>query len=85
MTVGPDHEFGRPRFAHGGSAVDNVIDLSARESPSMRSPRNSSRDESRTRSVAQREQPPRFFLDRSLGRKSSPQGPWLTTAWTWSA
>jgi len=27
VTVDPDHEFGRPRFAHGGSAVDNVIDL----------------------------------------------------------
>jgi uncharacterized protein (DUF433 family) len=27
VTVDPDHVFGRPRFAHGGSAVDNVIDL----------------------------------------------------------
>ena len=27
VTVDPDHEFGRPRFAHGGAAVDNVIDL----------------------------------------------------------
>jgi uncharacterized protein (DUF433 family) len=27
VTVDPDHDFGRPRFAHGGSAVDNVIDL----------------------------------------------------------
>jgi uncharacterized protein (DUF433 family) len=27
VTVDPDHAFGRPRFAHGGSAVDNVIDL----------------------------------------------------------
>jgi uncharacterized protein (DUF433 family) len=27
VTVDPDHEFGRPRFVHGGSAVDNVIDL----------------------------------------------------------
>jgi uncharacterized protein (DUF433 family) len=27
VTIDPDHEFGRPRFAHGGSAVDNVIDL----------------------------------------------------------
>ena len=27
MTVDPDHAFGRPRFAHGGAAVDNVIDL----------------------------------------------------------
>src|SRR5437588_11788084 len=25
VTIDPDHEFGRPRFAHGGSAVDNVI------------------------------------------------------------
>jgi uncharacterized protein (DUF433 family) len=27
VTVDPDHEFGRPRFAHGGASVDNVIDL----------------------------------------------------------
>lgn len=27
VTVDPDHQFGRPRFTHGGSAVDNVIDL----------------------------------------------------------
>lgn len=27
VTVDPHHEFGRPRFVHGGSAVDNVIDL----------------------------------------------------------
>jgi uncharacterized protein (DUF433 family) len=27
VTVDPDHEFGRPRFAHGGAAVDDVIDL----------------------------------------------------------
>ena len=27
VTIDPDHEFGRPRFVHGGSAVDNVIDL----------------------------------------------------------
>jgi uncharacterized protein (DUF433 family) len=27
VTVDPDHAFGRPRFAHGGTAVDNVIDL----------------------------------------------------------
>ena len=27
MTVDPDHSFGRPRFAHGGAAVDDVIDL----------------------------------------------------------
>jgi uncharacterized protein (DUF433 family) len=31
VTVDPDHEFGRPRFARGGSAVDNVIDLSRNE------------------------------------------------------
>jgi hypothetical protein len=28
---------------------------------------------SRTRSVSQPEQPPRFFLDRSLGRKAVPE------------
>lgn len=27
VTVDPDHSFGRPRFAHGGAAVDDVIDL----------------------------------------------------------
>jgi uncharacterized protein (DUF433 family) len=27
VTIHPDHEFGRPRFAHGGAAVDDVIDL----------------------------------------------------------
>ena len=27
MTVDPDHGFGRPRFARGGAAVDDVIDL----------------------------------------------------------
>jgi uncharacterized protein (DUF433 family) len=27
VTVDPHHEFGRPRFARGGTAVDNVIDL----------------------------------------------------------
>jgi uncharacterized protein (DUF433 family) len=27
VTVDPDHAFGRPRFAHGGAAVDSVIDL----------------------------------------------------------
>ena len=27
MTVDPDHGFGRPRFAHGGAGVDDVIDL----------------------------------------------------------
>jgi uncharacterized protein (DUF433 family) len=27
VTVDPDHAFGRPRFAHGGVAVDSVIDL----------------------------------------------------------
>jgi len=27
VTVDPDHEFGRPRFTHGGAAVDNVIGL----------------------------------------------------------
>ena len=27
MTVDPDHSFGRPRFTHGGAAVDDVIDL----------------------------------------------------------
>ena len=27
VTIDPDHEFGRPRFVPGGSAVDNVIDL----------------------------------------------------------
>ena len=27
VTIDPDHAFGRPRFVHGGSAVDNVIDL----------------------------------------------------------
>ena len=26
VTIDPDHTFGRPRFVHGGSAVDNVID-----------------------------------------------------------
>jgi uncharacterized protein (DUF433 family) len=26
-SIDPDHEFGRPRFTHGGAAVDNVIDL----------------------------------------------------------
>ena len=26
-AVDPDHGFGRPRFAHGGAAVDDVIDL----------------------------------------------------------
>jgi uncharacterized protein (DUF433 family) len=27
VTVDPDHEFGRPRFAHGCAAVDSAIDL----------------------------------------------------------
>jgi uncharacterized protein (DUF433 family) len=27
VTVDPDHSFGRPRFTHGGAAVDDVIDL----------------------------------------------------------
>lgn len=27
VTVDPDHSFGRPRFARGGAAVDDVIDL----------------------------------------------------------
>jgi uncharacterized protein (DUF433 family) len=27
VTVDPDHAFGRPRFAHGGASVDDVIDL----------------------------------------------------------
>jgi uncharacterized protein (DUF433 family) len=27
VTVDPDHAFGRPRFVHGGAAVDDVIDL----------------------------------------------------------
>jgi uncharacterized protein (DUF433 family) len=27
VTVDPDHEFGRPRFSHGGASVDDVIDL----------------------------------------------------------
>jgi uncharacterized protein (DUF433 family) len=27
VTIDPDHAFGRPRFVHGGSAVDNVIHL----------------------------------------------------------
>jgi uncharacterized protein (DUF433 family) len=27
VTVDPDHGFGRPRFAHSGAAVDDVIDL----------------------------------------------------------
>jgi uncharacterized protein (DUF433 family) len=27
VTVDPDHAFGRPRFAHGGAGVDDVIDL----------------------------------------------------------
>jgi hypothetical protein len=41
----------------------------------MRSPRNSAclATRSRTRSVSQRKQPPRFFLDRSLGRKAVPE------------
>jgi uncharacterized protein (DUF433 family) len=27
VTVDADHAFGRPRFAHGGAALDDVIDL----------------------------------------------------------
>lgn len=27
VTVDPDHAFGRPRFAHGGARLDDVIDL----------------------------------------------------------
>ena len=27
VTVDPEHAFGRPRFAHGGVSVENVIDL----------------------------------------------------------
>ena len=27
VTIDPDHAFGRPRFAHGGVGVENVIDL----------------------------------------------------------
>jgi uncharacterized protein (DUF433 family) len=27
VTIDPDHGFGRPRFAHGGISVDDVIDL----------------------------------------------------------
>jgi uncharacterized protein (DUF433 family) len=27
VTVDPDHSFGRPRFTHGGAAVDDAIDL----------------------------------------------------------
>jgi hypothetical protein len=27
VTVDPDHNFGRPRFAHGGAPVDDVVDL----------------------------------------------------------
>jgi uncharacterized protein (DUF433 family) len=27
VTVDPDHAFGRPRFAHGGTSVEDVIDL----------------------------------------------------------
>jgi uncharacterized protein (DUF433 family) len=27
VTVDPDHGFGRPRFAHGGAAIGDVIDL----------------------------------------------------------
>jgi uncharacterized protein (DUF433 family) len=27
VTVDPDHAFGRPRFAHGGAPLDDVIDL----------------------------------------------------------
>jgi uncharacterized protein (DUF433 family) len=27
VTVDPDHDFGRPRFAHGGAAVDDVTGL----------------------------------------------------------
>lgn len=27
ITVDPDHAFGRPRFAHGGAGVEDVIDL----------------------------------------------------------
>jgi uncharacterized protein (DUF433 family) len=27
VTVDPDHAFGRPRFAHGGASVEDVLDL----------------------------------------------------------
>jgi uncharacterized protein (DUF433 family) len=27
VTIDPEHAFGRPRFAHGGVGVENVIDL----------------------------------------------------------
>jgi hypothetical protein len=41
VTVDPDHEFGRPQFTHGGSAVDDVIDLfrAGEPGPSPHQPR----------------------------------------------
>jgi PIN like domain/Protein of unknown function (DUF433) len=75
VTIDPDHAFGRPRFVHGGSAVDNVIDLFRAGEPVDAVPRNSAypATRSRTRSMSQPEQRLRFFLDRSLRRKAVPE------------
>jgi uncharacterized protein (DUF433 family) len=75
VTVDPDHSFGRPRFARGGAAVDDVIDLFQAGEPvdAVAEEFGLSRNEVEDAIRVATQHPPRFFLDRSLGRRAVPE------------
>jgi uncharacterized protein (DUF433 family) len=74
VTVDPDHAFGRPRFTRGGAGLDDVIDLFRAGEPVdvVAAEFGLSGVRLRTRCVLTPEPPPKFFLDRSLGRVAVP-------------
>jgi uncharacterized protein (DUF433 family) len=74
VTIDPDHAFGRPRFAHGGAGLSDVIDLFVAGEPvdTVAEEFGLTRDEVRTPCVQPPEQQPKFFLDRSLGPVAVP-------------
>jgi uncharacterized protein (DUF433 family) len=74
VTLDPDHAFGRPRFTRSGARLDDVVELFLAGEPVdvVTAEVGLSRDEWRALFVPLREQQPKFFLDRSLGRIALP-------------